>query len=147
MSCDSLELLFQILFVFLHHWIFIPVLNLQLTAKPWRMPLLPWTKLLLKSMSLIVSFTFVVVCVRVTYALSSQILWLHLEVSLTDSSEPDCFLTHEFHYTGQMMLNIVRSCIGTKFTSRFGTLIAVRWLFLYDFLPPSFLHHDQLVRE
>jgi hypothetical protein len=25
---------------------------------------------------------------------------------------------------GQMMLNIVRSCIGTKFTSRFGTLIA-----------------------
>lgn len=24
-----------------------------------------------------------------------------------------------------MMLNIVRSCIGTKFTSRFGTLIAV----------------------
>lgn len=64
MSYDLLELLFQISFVFLHHWIFIPILNMQLTAKPWRMPLLPWTKLLLKSMSLIVSFTLVVVCVR-----------------------------------------------------------------------------------
>lgn len=31
---------------------------------------------------------------------------------------------------GQMMLNIVRSCIGTKFTSRFGTLIAVSFLLL-----------------
>jgi hypothetical protein len=30
-----------------------------------------------------------------------------------------------FYYAGSMLLNIVRSCIGTKFTSRFGTLIAV----------------------
>lgn len=27
----------------------------------------------------------------------------------------------------QQMLNIVNSCIGTKFTMRFGNLIAVRW--------------------
>lgn len=138
MSCDSLELLFQISFVFS------PSLNFYTCTQ-----YAAYRKALEDAIAALDEVAFEIdvtdrkfhfcsrLCKGITYALSRQILQLHLEVSLTDSSEPDCFLTHEFDSTGQMMLNIVRSCIGTKFTSRFGTLIAVRWLFLYYLLPSS----------
>lgn len=138
MRCDSLELLFQISFVFP------PSLNFYTCTQ-----YAAYSRALEDAIAALDEVAFEIdvtdrkfhfcsfLCKGITYTLSRQTLQLHLEVSLTDSSEPDCFLTHEFHSTGQMMLNIVRSCIGTKFTSRFGTLIAVRWLFLYYLLPSS----------
>lgn len=52
----------------------------------------------------------------------------------------DLYSTNDYHVTGTAMLGLVKSCIGTKFTSQFGDLIAVRILvhclvtLLYDFI-------------
>lgn len=101
------------------------------------MPLLSWTKLQCQSMLMIVSlllslpyhlvwFKCVTVCLK--YGLLNCMKVYEISRCLLFMSQ--CFIHHNLKsncggFSGDTMLSLVKSCIGTKFTSQFGNLIAV----------------------